>query len=127
MGNRVVVTGMGTVSPVGSDVTTAWASVVAGKSGITLITRFDPERFRSRVGGEVKGFDPKDHFPPRDARRLDPFVQYAVVATREAVQDAAIGPSRHLERQIGYRISPIERSPFHQSTRSGLPPGAPFI
>ena len=103
MGNRVVVTGMGTVSPVGNDVPTAWASVVAGKSGIVLITRFDPEEYRSKVAGEVKEFDPADHFQARDVRRLDPFVQYAVVATREAVRNAQIS----FENGVGGRTAVV--------------------
>ncbi|MBM3188012.1 MAG: beta-ketoacyl-ACP synthase II [Chloroflexi bacterium] len=90
MSRRVVVTGMGAISPVGNDVPTAWATVVAGISGIGPITKFNTEGYRSTIAGEIKGFDPKDHFPSRDVRRLDPFVQFAVVATREAVRDAQI-------------------------------------
>lgn len=90
MKRRVVVTGMGTVSPVGNDVATMWAAVIAGKSGIAPITKFDTTGYRTTIAGEVKNFDPKDHFPSRDARRLDPVVQFAVVATREAIRDAQI-------------------------------------
>ncbi|MCD6518817.1 MAG: beta-ketoacyl-ACP synthase II [Anaerolineae bacterium] len=90
MERRVVVTGMGTVSPLGNDLPTTWAGILQGRSGVGPITKFDATGFRTRIAAEVKGFDPKEHFTPREARRLDPVVQYALVATREAVQDAEI-------------------------------------
>lgn len=90
MTRRVVVTGMGTVSPLGNNLATTWDAIVAGRSGVGPITRFDTTGYKTTIAAEVKGFDPKEHFAPRDIRRLDPFVQYALVASREAVKDAQL-------------------------------------
>jgi len=92
MTRRVVVTGMGTISPLGDDLATTWGGLVAGRSGVGPITRFDASGYKTRIAAEVKGFDPKAHFAVKEARRLDPFVQYAVVAAREAVADARLAP-----------------------------------
>ena len=90
MGNdtQVVVTGMGALTPVGNDVTTSWENLKAGHSGIARITLFDPSNLTTQIAAEVKGFDPKQHFDVKDARRLERFVQFAVVAAREAIADA---------------------------------------
>ncbi|MFH1086404.1 MAG: beta-ketoacyl-ACP synthase II [Chloroflexota bacterium] len=90
MVRRVVVTGMGAVTPVGNDVPTMWANVCQGKSGIGPITNFDASQYRTRIAAEVKGLDPLAHFSRKDIRRLDPFVQYALIAAREAVARAAL-------------------------------------
>jgi 3-oxoacyl-[acyl-carrier-protein] synthase II len=90
MKKRIVVTGMGTVSPLGQDLPTTWEAILAGQNGVGPITRFDTTDFRSTIAAEVKGFDPKDHFPPKEARRMDAFVQYALVAAREAVRDSGL-------------------------------------
>jgi 3-oxoacyl-[acyl-carrier-protein] synthase II len=90
MGNatRVVVTGVGALTPVGNDVTTSWENLKEGRSGIARITLFDASDLVTQIAGEVKGFDPKQHFDVKDARRLQRFVQFAVVAAREAIADA---------------------------------------
>jgi len=90
MGNatRVVVTGVGALTPVGNDVTTSWENLKEGRSGIARITLFDASNLVTQIAGEVKGFDPKQHFDVKDARRLERFVQFAVVAAREAIADA---------------------------------------
>ncbi|MDE3092000.1 MAG: beta-ketoacyl-[acyl-carrier-protein] synthase II, partial [Chloroflexota bacterium] len=85
---RVVVTGVGALTPVGNDVTTTWENLKAGQSGIARITLFDASALTTQIAGEVKGFDPKQHFDVKDARRLERFVQFAVVAAREAIADA---------------------------------------
>ncbi len=85
---RVVVTGMGALSPVGSNLATTWESLVAGRSGIARISLFDPSDLATQFAGEVKGFDPRAHFDVKEARRLERFVQFAVVAAREAIADA---------------------------------------
>ncbi|MFH1926570.1 MAG: beta-ketoacyl synthase N-terminal-like domain-containing protein, partial [Chloroflexota bacterium] len=92
MQRRVVVTGMGTLSPVGNDVPTTWRAIIEGHSGITHITRFDAVKLdlKTHIAAEVKDFDPRDHFGPKECRRMDLFVQYALVAAAEAIQDAAI-------------------------------------
>ncbi len=98
MTRRVVVTGMGTVSPLGNNVATTWDAIVAGRSGVGPITRFDTTGYKTTIAAEVKGFDPKEHFAPKDIRRLDPFVQYALVAAREAVKDAQLDLNGVAER-----------------------------
>lgn len=86
--SRVVVTGLGTICPAGNNVATAFDNLKAGNSGITRISQFDPSNLATQIAGEVKGFDPKAHFDTKEARRLERFVQFAVVAAREAVADA---------------------------------------
>lgn len=87
---RVVITGLGIVSPVGIGVATAWDSILAGVSGIAPITRFDTEGFPSRIAGEVKGFDVSKYLSAKEARRYDTFIHYGLVATMEAVRDAGL-------------------------------------
>ncbi|MBU1819949.1 MAG: beta-ketoacyl-ACP synthase II [Bacteroidetes bacterium] len=85
---RVVVTGIGALTPVGNDAPTFWNNLVAGVSGAAPITRFDAEKFRTRFACEVKGLDINDYIPRQEARKMDPFTQYAVIATDEAMKDA---------------------------------------
>src|SRR5438477_981076 len=87
---RVVVTGMGIVSPVGIGVDASWANILAGHSGIATITRFDASAFASRIAGEVKNFDVSKYLSGKEARRYDTFVHYGLVATMEAVKDAGL-------------------------------------
>src|SRR5262244_2248252 len=87
---RVVVTGMGIVSPVGIGVSAAWANILAARSGITAITRFDASAFPSRIAGEVKNFDVSKFLSAKEARRYDTFIHYGLVATMEAVRDAGL-------------------------------------
>jgi 3-oxoacyl-[acyl-carrier-protein] synthase II len=88
---RVVVTGLGIISPVGNTVSDAWSSVLAGRSGITGITRFDASAFSSRIAGEVKDFDITHYLSAKDARRMDIFIHYGMAAAIQAVKDAGIG------------------------------------
>jgi 3-oxoacyl-[acyl-carrier-protein] synthase II len=85
---RVVVTGLGIVSPVGSTVDSAWAAVLRGESGIGPITRFDAASFATRFGGSVRGFDVGAYIAPKEARRMDEFMQYGVAAGMQAVTDS---------------------------------------
>ena len=101
---RVVVTGLGVVSPVGIGVDTAWANIVAGKSGITRITKFDPSNFSSQVAGEVKGFDVSQYLPAKEARRMDTFIQYGLAAAIEAVKDSGIVATEENAERIGVSI-----------------------
>src|ERR1700680_4163935 len=87
---RVVVTGMGIVSPVGIGVSASWANILAARSGIAIITRFDASAFPSRIAGEVKGFDVTQYLSGKDARRYDTFVHYGHEANMEAVRDAGL-------------------------------------
>jgi 3-oxoacyl-[acyl-carrier-protein] synthase II len=87
---RVVVTGLGAVTPLGLDVASTWRAMVEGRSGIGPITLFDASQHQSRIAGEVKGFDATALLGPKEARKLDRFLQFALVAAREAVQDAGL-------------------------------------
>jgi 3-oxoacyl-[acyl-carrier-protein] synthase II len=87
---RVVVTGLGIVSPVGIGVEAAWSSILAARSGITAITRFDASAFPSRIAGEVKHFDVSKWLSAKEARRYDTFIHYGLVATMEAIRDAGL-------------------------------------
>lgn len=101
---RVVVTGLGVVSPVGNDVKTAWANILAGKSGITQITKFDASAFASTIAGEVKNFNAEDHISAKDARRMDTFIQYGLAAAIEAVKDSGIEATDENAERIGVSI-----------------------
>ena len=90
MKTRVVITGIGAISPLGLDVESTWQSVVNGKSGIAPITRFDASHHETKFVAEVKGFDPEAALGRKDARRMDRFVQFAVVATQQAIADAKL-------------------------------------
>ena len=85
MSNRVVVTGIGMVSPVGLDVPTTWQALISGKSGVDYITQFDSESFATKIAAEVKNFDPGLYLERREYRRLDRFVQFAIAASMQAV------------------------------------------
>jgi 3-oxoacyl-[acyl-carrier-protein] synthase II len=89
---RVVVTGLGIVSPVGNTVDEAWANILAGKSGITRITKFDASAFASQIAGEVKGFDVSHYLSAKEARRMDVFIHYGLAASIQALRDAGIEP-----------------------------------
>lgn len=87
---RIAVTGIGAITPLGIGVPELWKGLIAGKSGIGPITRFDADGFRTRFGGEVKGFEPEKLFGPKAARRMDRFAQFGLAAAIEAVNDAGI-------------------------------------
>lgn len=88
--NRVVITGMGTINPLGFDVETTWRNLVAGKSGARRITRFDPAPFLTQIACEVNGFDPEDYMSRKEARRLDRYIQFAVASTAQALEQAEL-------------------------------------
>ena len=87
---RVVATGLGMVCPVGNDVATAWEAMLAGRSGIDRITRFDTAGLQCQIAGEVKGFDVAEYMPPKEARRLDTFIHYGVAASAQALKDSGL-------------------------------------
>jgi 3-oxoacyl-[acyl-carrier-protein] synthase II len=101
---RVVITGMGIISPVGNTIPDAWANILAGKSGVGHITRFDASAFASQIAGEVKDFDVTDYLSVKDARRMDVFIHYGMAAAIQAVKDAGIEDVRHDAERIGVNI-----------------------
>ncbi|MCA3220997.1 MAG: beta-ketoacyl-ACP synthase II [Burkholderiales bacterium] len=101
---RVVVTGLGMVSPVGNDVATAWANLVAGRSGIGRITRFDTAGFGCRIAGEVKGFDVAAYVPAKEARRMDTFIHYGIAASVQALKDAGLEVTDANRDRIGCMV-----------------------
>ncbi len=100
---RVVVTGLGIISPVGNDLASSWDGSVNGRSGIGPITHFDASAFPTRISGEVKGFDPNQWIAPKDIKKMDPFVHYGVAASLMAIADAGLDVQADAER-IGVAI-----------------------
>ncbi len=103
-GRRVVITGLGTVSPNGNDVSTTWESIVNGQSGVELIEKFDTSEFTTKFGALVKDFDKNENIDPKDSRRLDPFIQFGLAATAEAIKDSGINLNDHDLDRIGVSI-----------------------
>ena len=101
---RVVVTGLGLVSPVGNTVAEGWANLVAGRSGIANITRFDASAFACRFAGEVKGFNVEDYIPGKEARHMDTFIHYGMAAAIQAVRDAGLPTNDALTEETAERI-----------------------
>jgi 3-oxoacyl-[acyl-carrier-protein] synthase II len=101
--NRVFVTGLGMVSPLGLDVESTWAGIVEGKSGIDFITAFDTEGFDTTFAAEVRGFNPEDYLERKESRRMDRFAQFAAVAAQQACRHAGI----NLESEDPFRVSAI--------------------
>ncbi|MDH4060732.1 MAG: beta-ketoacyl-ACP synthase II [Aquincola sp.] len=101
---RVVVTGLGLISPVGNTVAEGWANLVAGRSGIANVTKFDASAFACRFAGEVKGFNVEDYFPAKEARHMDTFIHYGMAASIQAVRDAGLATGDALSEEQAERI-----------------------
>jgi 3-oxoacyl-[acyl-carrier-protein] synthase II len=101
---RVVVTGLGLVSPVGNSVSEGWANLVAGRSGIDTVTRFDASAFACRFAGEVKGFNVEDYIPGKEARHMDTFIHFGLAASMQAVRDAGLPVGKALSEEAAERI-----------------------
>ena len=101
---RVVITGLGIVSPVGNTIDEAWRTIIAGQSGITRITRFDTATFSSQVAGEVKNFDVTAYLNPKEARRMDLFMHYGMAAGMQAIRDAGLDTPQADGERIGLNI-----------------------
>ena len=118
---RIAVTGLGIVSPVGNTVEESWANLLAAKSGIGRITRFDPTPFNSHIAGEVKGFDVGAYLNPKEARRMDTFIHYGMAASIQAVKDAGIDAAREDPERIACVIgSGIGGLPLIEETHDAL-------
>ena len=98
---RVVVTGLGVISPVGNDKDTAWASLVNGRSGLDVITKFDPDRYAHKWAGEVKDFDAVAWMDAKAVRRSEPSMWYGVAAAKQAVADAGLEITDEKREDIG--------------------------
>ena len=123
---RVVVTGLGTVCPVGNGVPETWQNIVAGKTGVTRITRFDPAPYSSQIAGEVKGFDPTKYLSAKEVRRFDTFIHYGLAAAVEAIKDSGLDLEREQREQIGVCIgSGIGGLPLIEETHDAVLAGGP--
>jgi 3-oxoacyl-[acyl-carrier-protein] synthase II len=123
---RVVVTGLGIVSPVGIGVSEAWSNILAGKSGIGPITRFDASLLPARIAGEVKGFDVSKYLAPKEARRFDTFIHYGLAAGIESIKDAGLDFERLDRERIGACIgSGIGGLPLIEATHDAVIAGGP--
>jgi 3-oxoacyl-[acyl-carrier-protein] synthase II len=121
---RVVVTGLGILCPVGNTVDEAWANIVAGRSGITRITHFDPTPFNCHIAGEVKGFDVAQYLNAKEARRYDRFIHLGMAAAIQAVRDAGVDAAKHDPERIGCVIgSGIGGLPMIEETHAALESG----
>ena len=101
---RVVVTGLGIVSPVGSTVESAWENLCAGKSGISKIDVFDASEFSVQISGAVKGFNAEDYIPKKDQKKMDPFIHYGIGAGVQAINDAGLEVTEENADRIGVSI-----------------------
>ena len=130
---RVVITGLGIVSPVGNTVEQAWQNIIAGRSGIDRITRFDVSSFPVQIAGEVRDFDITQYLPAKDARRMDTFIHYGMAAGIQAIKDAGLEAHPANAERIGVSIgSGIGGLPLIEGTRdefvaSGVRKISPFF
>lgn len=104
MERRVVITGLGAITPIGNDAKEFWKSIKDGKCGIDQITKFDTTDFKVKLAAEVKGYNPEDYFDRRDAKRLDTFSQYAMIASREAWKDSRLDKETENMERVGVII-----------------------
>ncbi len=102
---RVVITGLGLVSPVGNDINTGWSNLVAGRSGIGRITRFDASAFSAQIAGEVKDFDVSAYMPPKEARHFDTFIHYGIAAGVQALRDSGLEINDANAERVGAIVS----------------------
>ena len=101
---RVVVTGLGCISPVGNTVADAWNNLLAGKSGVDVISKFDASSFSCKIAGEVRNFDIEAYMPAKEARSMDTFIHYGIAAAVQAVQDAGLPSGEALSEDVATRI-----------------------
>jgi 3-oxoacyl-[acyl-carrier-protein] synthase II len=118
---RVVITGVGVVSPLGLDAPSTWSALVAGKSGIGPITKFDVSAYSCRIGGEVRGFVPENYIDRKEVKKMDAFIHYAIAASREAVQDSGLKIDADNAERVGVYIgSGIGGMPLFEETHKAL-------
>lgn len=119
---RVVITGLGQISPVGNDVESAWQNLLAGQSGISKITKFDASDLTCQIAGEVKNFDVNQYLPAKEARRMDTFIHYGIAASLQAITDAKLDEFTELNKdRVGVNIgSGIGGLPLIEETTRGV-------
>jgi len=123
---RVVITGLGAVTPVGIGIPANWSAILAGQSGITRITKFDATLFASQIAGEVKGFEVANYLPPKEARRFDVFVHFGIAAAAEAIVDAQLKATPDNAERIGVIMgSGIGGLPMIEDMHGTLTTGGP--
>ena len=123
---RVVVTGLGLLTPVGNNVEESWANIVAGKSGIALITAFDASQFSTRISGSVKNFDATEYLAPRDLKKMDIFIHFGIAAGIQAMEDAGLEVTDANAERIGVAIgSGIGGLPTIEKNRDAYVNGGP--
>ena len=123
---RVVITGLGIISPVGNSVAEAWASILAGQSGISRIKRFDPSRLACQIAGEVKGFDVAQYLERKEARHMDTFIHYGMAAGIQAIRDSGLQFTPENVERVGVNIgSGIGGLPMIEHTQKELLAGGP--
>ncbi len=101
---RVVVTGLGMLTPVGNTVVESWGNVLAGKSGIQMLDHFDVSAYATRFGGSIRGLDLPEYLSTKDARKMDPFIQYGIIASIQAVQDSGLECTEENAHRIGVAV-----------------------
>jgi 3-oxoacyl-[acyl-carrier-protein] synthase II len=130
---RVVITGLGIISPVGNTIEQAWQNIVAGKSGIGRVTRFDASTFPTQIAGEVKDFDIGTYLSPKEARRMDTFIHYGMAAGIQAVKDAGLDAHSLDSERIGVAIGsgigglPLIENTHDEYIKSGVRKISPFF
>jgi len=118
---RVVITGLGCVSPVGNNIADTWAAILAGKSGIATITKFDATPFTTHFAGEVKGFNIEDYIPAKEARNMDTFIHFGIAAGVQAFQDSGLTVTEENAERIGVIVgSGIGGLPLIEETKEVL-------
>jgi 3-oxoacyl-[acyl-carrier-protein] synthase II len=118
---RVVITGLGCVSPVGNNIADTWAAILAGKSGIATITKFDATPFTTHFAGEVKGFNIEDYIPAKEARNMDTFIHFGIAAGMQAFQDSGLTVTEENAERIGVIVgSGIGGLPLIEETKEVL-------
>ncbi len=101
---RVVITGLGIVSPVGNTVSESWSNIIAGNSGISVVENFDTTDFPVRIAGSVKNFDPRDYITAKDIKKMDPFIHYGIAAGSQAIEDSGFEVTEESSWRIGVSI-----------------------
>ena len=121
-----MITGLGIISPVGNSVAEAWASILAGQSGISRIKRFDPSRLACQIAGEVKGFDVAQYLERKEARHMDTFIHYGMAAGIQAIRDSGLQFTPENVERVGVNIgSGIGGLPMIEHTQKELLSGGP--